>query len=147
MSVAPKSSLDVLLEEFQSLIDLWLPILGPLFGLSELDAIKITRQVDKFVADTEAVEHGQVDVTDGLAAMITDILEILRLLGIDWTAPSKCIVFNTYTCRLLGLLYGYQYTQPAKCRNSPYREAPAMSLGKAKEAPTAAGKSHGILGI
>ena len=96
MSIAPKSSLDVLLEEFQSLIDLWLPILGPLFGLSELDAIKITRQVDKFVADTEAVEHGQVDVTDGLAAMITDILEILKLLGIDWTAPSKCIVPTTY---------------------------------------------------
>ena len=89
MFIAPKSSLDMLLEELQSLIDLWLPILGPLFGLSELDAIKITRQVDKFVADTEAVEHGQVDVTDGLAAMITDILEVLRLLGIDWTAPSK----------------------------------------------------------
>ena len=89
MSTAPKSTLDVLLEEFQSLIDLWLPLLGPLFGLSELDAIKITRQVDKFVADTEAVEHGQVDVTDGLAAMITDILEILKLLGIDWIAPSK----------------------------------------------------------
>ena len=89
ISTAPKSTLDVLLEEFQSLIDLWLPLLGPLFGISELDAIKITRQVDKFVADTEAVEHGQVDVTDGLAAMINDILEILKLLGIDWTAPSK----------------------------------------------------------
>ena len=96
MSIAPKSSLDVLLEEFQSLIDLWLPIIAPLFGLSELDAIKITKQVDKFVADTEAVEHGQVDVTDGLASMITDILEILKLLGIDWTAPSKCIVSTTY---------------------------------------------------
>ena len=89
MFIAPKSSLDVLLEEFQSLIDIWLPLLGPLFGLSEIDAIKITRQVDKFVADTEDVEHGRVDVTDGLASMITDILEILKLLGIDWTAPSK----------------------------------------------------------
>ncbi|XP_043221574.1 uncharacterized protein LOC122381461 isoform X6 [Amphibalanus amphitrite] len=87
-ATTPKSTLDVLLEEFQALIDLWLPLLGPLFGLTELEAIKITRQVDKFVADTEALEHGQVDVTDGLAAMITDILEILRILGIDWTAPT-----------------------------------------------------------
>ena len=92
--LAPKSTLDVLLEEFQALVDIWLPLLGPLFGLTELQAIKITRQVDKFVADTEALEHGQVDVTDGLAAMITDILEILRLLGIDWTAPSECHVQN-----------------------------------------------------
>ena len=89
MSIAPKSTLDVLLEEFQALVDIWLPILGPLFGLSEIDSIKIKRQVDKFVADTEALEHGQIDVTDGLTAMIDDILEILKLLGIDWTAPSK----------------------------------------------------------
>ena len=79
----------MLLEEFQALVDVWLPLLGPLFGLTEIQALKITRQVDKFVADTEALEHGQVDVTDGLMAMITDILEILRIIGIDWTAPSK----------------------------------------------------------
>ena len=89
MFIAPKSCLDVLLEEFQSLIDTFLPIIGPLIGLTVEDSIKITEQVDKFVADTEDVEHGRVDVTVGLASMITDILEILKLLGIDWTAPSK----------------------------------------------------------
>ena len=79
----------MLLEEFQSLVDTFLPLLGPLFGLTEIQAIKVTKQVDKFVADTEAVEHGTVPVTDGLAAMIDDILEILRILGIDWIAPSE----------------------------------------------------------
>ena len=79
----------MLLEEIQALIDTYLPILGPLLGLTDEQVQQIIEQVDKFVADTEALEHGQVDVTDGLMAMITDILEILKILGIDWTAPSK----------------------------------------------------------
>ena len=86
---APKSLIDILLEEIQSLVDTYLPVIGPLFGLTAEQIQQVIEQVDKFVADTEALEHGQVDVTDGLMAMITDILEILRILGIDWTAPSK----------------------------------------------------------
>ena len=88
-STAQKSALDVLLEEIQSLVDQYLPIIGPILGLTDEQVQQVTEQVDKFVADTEALEHGQVDVTDGLAAMIDDILEILKALGIDWTAPSE----------------------------------------------------------
>ena len=91
MSAAPKSAIDVLLEEIQSLVDTYLPILGPLLGLTDEQIQGIVTNTDKFVADVEALEHGQVDVTDGLEAIVTDILEILKALGIDWTAPSECL--------------------------------------------------------
>ena len=81
--------IDVLLEEIQALVDTYLPIIGPVLGLTDEQIQGVVQNVDKFVADTEALEHGQVDVTDGLEAMITDIIEILKALGIDWTAPSK----------------------------------------------------------
>ncbi|XP_037079225.1 uncharacterized protein LOC119100220 [Pollicipes pollicipes] len=84
----PVSFLDKILEELQSLVDKYLPILGPIIGLTEKQALEARKQFDKFVADVEALEHGQVPTTDGLEAMITDILEILKILGIDYNAPT-----------------------------------------------------------
>ncbi|XP_037079223.1 uncharacterized protein LOC119100218 [Pollicipes pollicipes] len=84
----PMSFLDKILEELQSLVDKYLPILGPIIGLTEKQALEARKQFDKFVADVEALEHGQVPTTDGLEAMITDILEILKILGIDYNAPT-----------------------------------------------------------
>ncbi|XP_037094631.1 uncharacterized protein LOC119114720, partial [Pollicipes pollicipes] len=83
----PVSFLDKILEELQSLVDKYLPILGPIIGLTEKQALEARKQFDKFVADVEALEHGQVPTTDGLEAMITDILEILKI-GIDYNAPT-----------------------------------------------------------
>ncbi|XP_037073668.1 uncharacterized protein LOC119094850, partial [Pollicipes pollicipes] len=84
----PMSFLDKILEELQSLVEKYLPILGPIIGLTEKQALEARKQFDKFVADVEALEHGQVPTTDGLEAMITDILEILKILGIDYNAPT-----------------------------------------------------------
>ena len=95
-AAAPKSALDVLLEEIETLIDTFLPIIAPLLGLTDEQVQQVIDLVDKFVVDTEAVEHGTVDVTDGLVAMMDDILEILKALGIDWTAPSKWYSNNNY---------------------------------------------------
>lgn len=70
-------------------MDKYLPIIGPIIGISEIKALQVRKQFDKFVADTEALEHDQVAVTDGLLAMVDDMLEILRILGVDITEPSE----------------------------------------------------------
>ncbi|XP_043210984.1 uncharacterized protein LOC122375566 [Amphibalanus amphitrite] len=85
----PKSQIDILLEELQGLVDKYLLIIAPFIGLTEKQALQFRREFDKFVADVEALEHGQVPIADGLAAMITDVLEMLRILGIDWIAPTS----------------------------------------------------------
>ena len=89
-SAAPKSAIDELLEQLQDLVDTYLPIIGPLIGLTIKETLQVINLFDKFVADVEALEHGQVPVTEGLEAMVDDILDILIILGVDWTAPSKC---------------------------------------------------------
>ena len=95
---APKSQIDQLLEQLQDLVDTYLPIIAPFIGLTEKQAFQFRKQFDQFVADVEALEHGQVPVTEGLQAIVTDILEMLKILGIDWTAPSKCRTRCTYRC-------------------------------------------------
>ena len=67
-----------------------------MIGLTDEQVQGVIENGDKFVADTEALEHGQVDVTDGLVAMIDDLLEILKILGVDWTAPSELTLDQTY---------------------------------------------------
>ena len=86
---APKTALDALLDELQSLVDTWLPIIAPIIGIPERDALAARKDFDHFVADVEALEHGQVDTTDGVVKMIDDLLEFLRHLGLDYNAPSE----------------------------------------------------------
>ena len=112
-AAAPKSALDVLLEEIETLIDTFLPIIAPLLGLTDEQVQQVIDLVDKFVVDTEAVEHGTVDVTDGLVAMMDDILEILKALGIDWTAPSEWYSYNNH-CNSVS----YENSQCISCSNS-----------------------------
>ena len=71
-------------------MDQYLPVLGPLFGLTDEQIAGVTSYVDKFVADAEALEHGTVDVSTGVEDIVIDLIEILKILGIDDTLPSEC---------------------------------------------------------
>ena len=88
---APKSEIDQLLEELQVLVHTTLPIIGPKIGLTPKEVLQVINLFDKFVDDVEALEHGQVPVPEGLEAMLDDVLEILMILDVDWTFPSKCL--------------------------------------------------------
>ena len=90
ISADTPSTLDQLLEELQAIVDQYLPILGPIFGLTEEQIAGVTANFDKFVADTEALEHGTVDVSTGVENIVTDLIEVLKALGIDDTLPSEC---------------------------------------------------------
>ena len=84
------STLDQLLEELQALVDKYLPVLGPLFDLTEEQIASATTNFDKFVVDAEALEHGTVDVSTGVEDIVIDLVEFLKALGIDDTLPSEC---------------------------------------------------------
>ena len=83
------STLDQLLEELQAIVDQYLPVLGPLFGLTDEQIAGVVANFDKFVADVEALEHGTVDVSTGVEDIVIDLIEILKALGIDDTLPSE----------------------------------------------------------
>ncbi|XP_037079224.1 uncharacterized protein LOC119100219 [Pollicipes pollicipes] len=88
MATTEPSPVEKLLEELKALVDKYLPILGPIIGLTEDQVNAVISNFDKFVADCEALNHGTVDISTGLENMVTDIIEILRALGIDTTNPT-----------------------------------------------------------
>ena len=86
---ADPSPLDKLLEQVKALVDQYLPILGPIIGLTKDQVDAVVSNFDKFVADVEALEAGSTDISTGIEAIATDLLEILKALGADITNPSK----------------------------------------------------------
>ena len=78
-----------MLEQLEALVDKYIYIIGPIIGLTPKEILQFKNQFDQFVVDVEAVEHGLVPVVGGLEVVVTDVLELLKILHLDWTAPSE----------------------------------------------------------
>ena len=76
------SSFDVLLEELESGLNQVLDILGPLMGLTPEQILAVEADIDSIIRDFEAIEHGTIDVDNGLEALLTDWLKFLHDVGL-----------------------------------------------------------------
>ena len=63
-------------------------MLGPVLGVSQEQIDAIVTNFDQFVTNAEDLEHGRVDISTGLEGMVTNMLEIFKALGLDYTNPS-----------------------------------------------------------
>jgi len=82
------SPLDDFLELLRRLLDDVLPIVGPLLGLNDTAVNCTIDNFNLFVADCESLEHGTLSISDGLKAIVTDLLECFKCLGLDYTNPT-----------------------------------------------------------
>ncbi|XP_037079235.1 uncharacterized protein LOC119100230 [Pollicipes pollicipes] len=77
-TTTPKSIIDTILDELKDLVDRYLPIIGPLAGLTREQTKAIKENFDKFVVDVEGMEHGTVEIADGVIDICIDILHVLE---------------------------------------------------------------------
>ncbi|XP_037073667.1 uncharacterized protein LOC119094849 isoform X2 [Pollicipes pollicipes] len=83
-----KSIIDTILDELKDLVDRYLPIIGPLAGLTREQTKAIKENFDKFVVDVEGMEHGTVEIADGVIDICIDILHVLEAFDVDVTVPT-----------------------------------------------------------
>ena len=83
------TELDALLAELDSALTAVLDILGPVLGFTREKTEAIEADIDRLIADIEAIEHGHIDVDNGLEVVLQDIVDMLHDFGFKSTLGAS----------------------------------------------------------